>query len=90
MGERKRLQGREMCKAAAQRRHGVVEWLADLVLSVRKMRWEVKSEGTGRPSHVPDCAGMMQCEVGQGISKETIWTCLLAVLGPWGVVKVVV
>ena len=27
-----------MCMAAAQHRHGVVEWLADLVLSVRKMR----------------------------------------------------
>ena len=84
------LQGREMCMAAAQHRHGVVEWLADLVLSVRKMRWEIKSEGTGRPSHVPDCAGMMQCAVGQEISRETTWTGLLAVLGPWGVVKVVV
>ena len=32
----------------------------------------------------------MDCEVGQGISKVTIWTGLLEVLGLWGVVEVFV
>ena len=84
------LQGREMCMAAAQHKHGVVEWLADLVLSVRRM---LLGDQERRYRDAITRARLRRDDAVRGRARdfqERILTSLLAVLGPWGVVKVMV